>query len=110
MQDVDNQEDASSSGPSSQGQSGLPAVPMALQDRQAVLARAPPDLAPALKAAADNVSNTADAQVHALLPSGHHCSLHVCSLLTQHMMDLCSLPEPHDASIHGSDSLSRLCS
>ncbi|KAL3152351.1 hypothetical protein ABBQ32_001414 [Trebouxia sp. C0010 RCD-2024] len=61
-QDVDNQEEAAASGPSSQDQSSLPAVPMSLQDRQALLARAPPDLAPALKAAADTIGNTADAQ------------------------------------------------
>lgn len=61
-QDVDTQEEAALSGHSSQDQSSLPAVPMSLQDRQALLARAPPDLAPALKAAADSVSNTADAQ------------------------------------------------
>lgn len=73
MQDVDNQEEAAASGPSSQDQSSLPAVPMSLQDRQALLARAPPDLAPALKAAADTIGNTADAQVHAFCPVAVLC-------------------------------------
>lgn len=74
---MDTQEEAALSGHSSQDQSSLPAVPMSLQDRQALLARAPPDLAPALKAAADSVSNTADAQVPCMLSVQWQCCVDV---------------------------------
>jgi len=63
VQDVDNQEDQASPGSSSQDPSVLPDVPMSSQDRQAVLSRAPADLSPVLGAAANNLNNTADAEV-----------------------------------------------
>lgn len=63
VQDVDNREGEAPTSASSQDPSKLPVVPILPQDRQAVLTRAPQDLAPALKAAADNLNNTADAQV-----------------------------------------------
>ena len=77
VQDVDNQEDNASSSTSSQDPSNLPVVPMSPQDRQALLSRAPADLAPALKAAADSIHNTADAQVWASLAGINvvHCSI-----------------------------------
>lgn len=60
---MDNQEENASGSSSSQEPSGLPVVPMSPQVRQALLSRAPADIAPALKAAADSINNTTDAQV-----------------------------------------------
>ena len=68
VQDVDNQEDEASHSPASQDPNHLPVVPLSPQDRQAVLARAPADLAATLKAAADKISNSADAEVNPLVP------------------------------------------
>ena len=68
-QDVDHQESDAPANEAAQQDSSLPAVPMAPQARQALLARLPPDLAPLLTAAADGLNNTSDAQVgFALLP------------------------------------------
>ena len=62
LKDVDHQQDEASASNSSPDAS-LPAVPIPAPERQALLARLPPDVAPALTAAADGLSNTADAQV-----------------------------------------------
>ena len=63
--------------PSSAGldQAALPAVPIPAQERQQLLSRLPPDVAPLLKAAADGLSNTADAQV---------CSAQTCDEMCRH--------------------------
>lgn len=63
VQDVDNQEENVSGSMPSQEPGDLPVVPMSPQDRQTLLSRAPADIAPALKAAADSINNTTDAQV-----------------------------------------------
>ena len=67
MQDVDNKEDEASQSKTSQAEDQLPPVPLSPQERQALLARAPADLMPILKAAVDNLNNTADAEVSSLL-------------------------------------------
>ena len=62
-QDVDSQEEQAPPSSAGPDQGGLPAVPIPAQERQQLLSRLPPDVAPSLKAAADGLSNTADAQV-----------------------------------------------
>ncbi|DBA76463.1 TPA: hypothetical protein ACH3X2_008532 [Trebouxia sp. C0005] len=73
-QDVETQHEQVAGSSGGQDQARLPAVPIPAQDRQQLMSRLPPDIAPVLKAAADNLSNTADAQV-----SGHSS----CSPLQQ---------------------------
>ncbi len=62
--DTQDEQVPGSSGGQEQGR--LPAVPIPAQERQQLMSRLPPDIAPVLKAAADSLNNTADAQV-----SGH---------------------------------------
>ena len=62
-QDVDSQEEQAPASSAGADQAGLPAVPVPAQERQQLLSRLPADIAPALKAAVDGLSNTADAQV-----------------------------------------------
>ncbi|KAA6426767.1 MAG: hypothetical protein FRX49_03092 [Trebouxia sp. A1-2] len=61
-QDVETQHEQVAGSSGGQDQARLPAVPIPAQDRQQLMSRLPPDIAPVLKAAADNLSNTADAQ------------------------------------------------
>jgi len=66
VQDVDTQDEQVPGSSGGQEQGRLPAVPIPAQERQQLMSRLPPDIAPVLKAAADSLNNTADAQV-----SGH---------------------------------------
>ena len=63
VQDVETQDEQVAGSSSVQDQGRLPAVPIPAQERQQLMSRLPPDIAPVLKAAADSLSNTADAQV-----------------------------------------------
>ena len=69
MQDVETQDEQVAGSSGGQDQGRLPAVPIAAPERQQLMSRLPPDIAPVLKAAADSLNNTADAQVssHSLL-------------------------------------------
>ena len=66
VQDVDTQDEQVAGSSGGQDQGRLPVVPIPAQERQQLMSRLPPDIAPVLKAAADSLGNTADAQV-----SGH---------------------------------------
>ncbi|DBB10622.1 TPA: hypothetical protein ACH3X3_007133 [Trebouxia sp. C0006] len=61
-QDVETQDEQVAGSSSVQDQGRLPAVPIPAQERQQLMSRLPPDIAPVLKAAVDSLSNTADAQ------------------------------------------------
>lgn len=62
LQEVDLQQDEAMP-QKKQASSSLPSVPIPPQDRQHLLGQLPADLAPAFRAAADTLHNTADAQV-----------------------------------------------
>ncbi len=83
--DTQDEQVAGSSGGQDQGR--LPAVPIPAQERQQLISRLPPDIAPVLKAAADSLSKTADAQVSAAPCSKCYVDGHVLlctpSLLAQ---------------------------
>lgn len=72
---MDSQEDQAPPSSAGPDQAGLPAAPIPAQERQQLLSRLPPDVAPSLKAAADGLSNTADAQV---------CSAQTCHEMCRH--------------------------
>lgn len=63
IQDVDSHEDGASTSSTKQEDGGLPVVPIPPPDRQLLLSRLPADVAPTLKAAAESLSGTSDAQV-----------------------------------------------
>ena len=63
MQDVEIQDEQVAGSSGGQDQGRLPAVPIPAPERQQLMSRLPPDIAPVLKAAADSLNNTADAQV-----------------------------------------------
>ncbi|KAL0031439.1 hypothetical protein WJX77_000485 [Trebouxia sp. C0004] len=61
-QDVDTQDEQVPGSSGGQDQGRLPVVPIPAQERQQLMSRLPPDIAPVLKEGADRLNNTADAQ------------------------------------------------